>query len=327
MSLRSAFRVSVLTMTIGLLLAAGASAAPFAGKPAVLDIETTCVTGGKDKGRVFVDVAVRYPDAPKAKGAPRHEVLTALRVRDARGELIATHNDRGRAQVDIPGLRSYVHTHQHGLGKAASARALGGRPCGAGSLGRVQVQVNASQRLVRRGAAAQVSAASAQGASASTAETITGVKEAPLNANGCVFDSEGLMDCAGAFLQKVSFVGETVAYANFAFANLLGADFSGVRMGHAQLNQAVLDQADLSGALLGSASLTSASLLGTDLTGAVAPYANFAVAKFVGAKLQGANLTGANLAETSFESSSCDANTIIPGNFGFACTSNTIFKK
>lgn len=315
---------SLLATVLVTALGGVATAAPFAGKPALVAVDAYCAKGGGD---VYVEVAARYSDAPKAKGAKRHLVQSQLQVLDSMGMPIATAGDSGRAQVDIPQLSSYVHTHQHRLGKAASRRLLEGKPCSGNTAVSLRVRVTLGQRLAG-GGKASASAAASQSTTAADAATVTPVASAPTVENGCVFDSKGLMDCSGAFLQKVSFVGEVLAYANFSFANLLGADFSEARMGHVQMNKAVLDQADLSGVELGSASLTSASLIATDLSGAKTPYANFAVAKFAGANLRGANLTGANLAETSFEGANgCDANTKLPAIFGFVCTNSAIVKR
>lgn len=323
---RRVFGLASLLATVFLVTALGgaATAAQFAGKPALVAVDAYCVKGGGD---VFVEVSARYPDAPKAKGAKRHMVQSQLRVLDAMGMPAATDGDSGRAQVDIPQLSSYVHTHQHRLSKAAGRRLLDGKPCSASTAVPIRARATLSQSLAGGGKAG-ASAAASQSTAAAAATAVTPVATAPTVENGCVFDSKGLMDCSGAFLQKASFVGENLPYANFSFANLLGADFAEARLGHAQMNKAVLDQADLSGAELGSASLTSASLIETDLSAVKAPYANFAVAKFDGANLRGANLTGANLAEASFGGANgCDVNTKLPGIFGFVCSNSEIVKR
>lgn len=328
---RGARWVAVLASSIALVGVAGAQAkAPFAGKPRLVDVDAYCVTKGADKGHVYVELAVRYPDAPQARGYNRHDVAAQLEVLNAQGEPVAIDSDRGRAQVDIPELSSYVHTHQHRLSRAVSKVALGGKPCGAAAAP-IRVSARFTQKLSGGGAkgTASVSAAPVTQTSAATATaTVDGVPSAPTVENGCVFDSKGQMDCSGAFLQKVSFVGEALAYANFSFANMLGADLAEARLGHATMNKTVLDQADLADASLGSASLTSASMLETNLAGAAAPYANFAVATLAEADLRGANLTGANLAETKFENGNlCDAQTILPGIFGFGCSNGSIVKR
>lgn len=315
---------SMLATVLAAVLGGTAMGAQFAGKPALVAVDAYCVKGGGD---LFVEVSARYPDAPKAKGAKRHLVRSQLRVLDSMGMPVTTDGDSGRAQVDIPQVGSYVHTHQHRLSKAAGRRLLDGEPCSGNTAVPIRARATLSQRLTGGGKAG-ASAAAGQATTAATAATITPVASAPTVENGCVFDSKGLMDCSGAFLQKASFVGEALSYANFSFANLLGANFSEARMGHVQMNKAVLDQANLSGAELGSASLTSASLIETDLSGAKAPYANFAVAKLAEANLKGANLTGANLAETRFENgNTCDAGTVLPGIFGFACSNGAIVKR
>jgi uncharacterized protein YjbI with pentapeptide repeats len=313
-----------------LLLAPGALAAgspSFGGKPSVVGIEAFCVTKGAERGRVYVDVAVRYFDAKGADEKLHAQVHSHMRILGAGGRVLAVDNDWGREQPDIPGLSSFIHTHQHRLGMADSKRILQGRRCTAATSRVIHVEVELEQRLGAAGKAeadraarvATASDAASTTASSTSAAIVEGVGQAPTDTDGCVYDQKGQMDCAGAFLQFASFVGQKVPYANFSFANMFGADLQEVSLGHATMNQTVLDKANLAGAELGVASLTSASMIETNLSGAQLPYANLANAKFVLANLEGANLLGANLYGVRFESTKCNAETKLPTNFRYSC--------
>lgn len=332
---RKFFGVATALVAAALLLAPGALAAgnlKFGGKPSVEGIEAFCVTKGPEEGRVYVDVAVRYFDVKGADEELHAQVHSHMRILGKDGKVLAVDNDWGREQPDIPGLSSFIHTHQHRLGRVDSERILGGRRCTAVTSRVIHVEVELEQRL---GAASQADAARAarvataseaatEAATSTSAAIVEGVGQAPTDTDGCVFDQKGQMDCAGAFLQKASFVGQKAPYANFSFANMLGADLEGVALGHATMNQTVLDQANLAGAELGVASLTSASLTETNLSGAQLPYANLANAKFVRADVEGANFTGANLYGVHFETTTCNAETKFPTNFRYSCGPNGI---
>lgn len=319
--------LALAVVAVGMCLGSGAAWASFSGKPSVSDLHATCVKSGKDRGTVFVSVAVRYPDAAKRKGFRRHDVRSVLKVRNERGMLVATDTDRGRAQVDIPGAKAYTHTHLHRLGRAASRRALGGGACTARNAAQIQVRAQVTQSLARGGAARASAAAPSQTAAAAATTIVQPSASAPVGLNGCVEDSLGLLDCPGAYLRNVSFTDRAVPYANFSFADLTGADFTEVRMGHVTMNKTILDGAKMVRALLGSASLTSASLNGTNLEGAAAPYANFAVATLTNTNLKGANFSGVNLINVKFEgTNTCDAESIIPHIFGFVCANGVVGK-
>jgi uncharacterized protein YjbI with pentapeptide repeats len=332
---RKVLFVAAALVTAALLLAPVASAGSlkFGGKPSVVGIEAFCVTKGAEQGRVYVDVAVRYFDAKGADDAALHaQVHSHMRILGASGRVLAVDNDWGREQPDIPGLSSFIHTHQHRLGRADSRRILQGRRCTAATSRVIHVEVQLEQRLgtaakpdaARAARLATASAVATETASSTSAAIVEGVAQAPTDTDGCVFDQKGQMDCAGAFLQNASFVGRRVPYANFSFANMLGADLEGVSLGHVTMNQTVLDQANLRGAELGVASLTSASMVGTDLTGAQLPYANLANAKFVGANVEGANFIGANLYGVHFETTKCNAETRFPTNFRYSCSNGEV---
>lgn len=331
--IRRVLVVAPMIVAAALLLApltAASTNLRFGGKPSVVGIEAFCVTKGAEQGRVYIDVAVRYFDAKGADDARLHaQVHSHMRVLGAGGRVLAVDNDWGREQPDIPGLSSFIHEHQHRLGMADSKRILQGRRCTAATSRVIHVEVELEQRLgpAKTAGAARVATAS-ETATASNASTsaaiVEGVGQAPTDTNGCVFDQKGQMDCAGAFLEKASFVGQRDSYANFSFANMVGADLEGVAMGHATMNQTVLDQANLVDAELGVASLTAASLNGTDLSGAKLPYANLANAKFVGANVEGANFIGANFYGVHFETTKCNAETRFPTNFRYSCSNGFV---
>jgi hypothetical protein len=278
---------------------------------------------------VFVDVAVRYFDAKGADEKLHAQVHSHMRILGREGRVLAVDNDWGREQPDIPGLSSFIHTHQHPFGAQESRRILQGRPCTPATSRVIHVEVTLEQRLGPAGAGrvAETEASVSTSATSTSPAIVEGVGAAPTVTDGCVYDPKGQMDCAGAFLQGASFVGERIPYANFSFANMVGADLQEVPLGHVTMNLTDLDQGNLAGAEMGSASLTSTSLIGANLSGAQLPFANLANAKLSGANLEGTNLIGANLVGTQFEATKCNAETKFPGAFPYTCTNGTVARR
>jgi hypothetical protein len=318
---------------LALLVPASAPAqSPFARAAAVRDVDASCLTRGADRGRVVLDVAVRYADAAEPAGFTGHRTRTGIVVRGAGGAVLARDTDRGTAQVDIPSLEGYTHVHRHVLSASESRRVLGGRACGDGRDRFVRMRVRATQTLSRGGggaaasglrAAAAQSGGATQGDTATVATSVAPATGIPEVINGCV-RAVNDWNCQGVDLDGVDLSGSIVAYGDFSFASMENADLQGARMGHVIMNQTKLDGGNLAGALLGSASLTSTSLVGADLTGAVATFANLANAKLTGAKLAGAKLGGANLPGTVFDNATCDAATAFSGAFPHRCVNGLV---
>lgn len=188
----SAVVAAIAVLTASVAGAGAADRSSFSGKPSVADVDALCVSSGKDRGSVFVHVAIRYPDAAAdaASGFARHTVESRVAVRDSGDKLIARDRDRGRAQVDIPEITSYLHTHQHQLSKSESARVLDGKRCTSKTATSIKVAVKARQRLTAAGRSSRAASTSATSASQSTSSGATtaleGASSAPGVENGCV---------------------------------------------------------------------------------------------------------------------------------------------
>lgn len=298
----------------------------FAGRAAVQDVEVSCLTRGANRGRVVVEVSVRYPDVGRSAARRfangRHRVRSSVRLVAPGGGRLASDLDRGTAQVAIPTLSSYVHVHQHRLGRAASRRVLGGRTCGKGAPVSVGVRVRATQVLSSAGEAS-VAATASQTARTSVSAPVAPTASLAAVANGCQLAGQDT-NCHGADLSGQNLFGQILPYSDFSFANMTNVNLEDGRLGHVIMNQTVLDDADLTGALLGLATLSDASLQGTTLTGAKLGFANLVNAKFTGAKLDGADLGGTNLVGTVFDNTSCDGSTSFPTAFPHRCSNGLI---
>jgi hypothetical protein len=330
----SRIAIAIVAMLGGLLavpVVAGAApaasqASAFSGKAAVRSVEAKCVTAGRDRGRVVVEVRVRYPDvagsAARRFANGRHQVRSSIRLIARDGDLLASDLDRGTARVAIPLLSSYVHVHQHRLGRSASRRVLGGRTCGKGAPPYLAVRVRATQRL-SSAARASAAATASQTAGATVPAAVTPAASVAPVVNGCQIVGQDT-NCHGANLDGQNLMEAALPYSDFSFATMEDANLQGARLGHVIMNQTVLDGANMTGALLGVASLSDASLQNTILSQAEMPFANLANAKFTGAHLEGVPMEGANLVGTVFDNTTCDGSTSFPTAFPHRCANGLI---
>jgi uncharacterized protein YjbI with pentapeptide repeats len=313
---------------LSLVLCAAAFAKPsgaFSSKPAVKSLDVTCVTRGALRGRVIVDVRVRYGDARSASrfAGGRHVVNSSLKLRSLGGALLARDRDRGSAQVDIPGVKTYVHAHRHIVSGPDSKAVLSGRECGKGTRPVIRAKTRVTQTLSAGQRRAVAAAPSSQSASGVTTASVDPTANPGTALNGCILVGSDF-NCHGVDLSGENLSGLSIAYGDFSFANLKNANLQDTRMGHVIMNQTILDDANMKGAQFGVASMTAASFLATDLEGAVGIFANLANAKFGAANLQGVDLGGANLVGTVFDNSGCDANTKFPAAFPHQCVNGLI---
>jgi uncharacterized protein YjbI with pentapeptide repeats len=297
----------------------------FSSKAVVKSLDVSCVTRGAQRGRVVVDAGVRYGDARSAArfAGGRHAVSSSLELRSLRGSLLARDRDRGTAQIDIPEITGYLHTHHHVLSSAESKAVLDGARCGDGPAPVVRTRVRVRQTLSTGNRRAVASAGASQSATDATTASVDPTATAGTAINGCLvagsdFNCHGV-DLSGRDLSKIP-----IAFGDFSWANLKNANLQGERMGHVIMNKTILDGANMTGALFGVASLTDASLVGTNLSGAVGIFSNLANAHFGAANLQGTDLGGANLVGTVFENTGCDANTKFPAAFPHQCVNGLV---
>jgi Pentapeptide repeats (8 copies) len=327
-SLRPIAFAAVAASVASLALATGAFAKPsgaFSSKPVVKSLEVSCVTRGELRGRVIVDTRVRYGDARSASrfARGRHLVRSSLELRSLGGALLVRDSDKGTAQVDIPAIKAYVHSHRHVLSRTVSQDVLDGQACGEGPRPAVRVSVQVKQALSAGKGRAVASAATSQSAKGVTTASVDPTASPGTAINGCLVAGSDF-NCRGVDLSGRDLTNVSIAFGDFSFANLKNANLQGERMGHVIMERTVLDGADMREALFGVATLTSASLIGTDLTGAVGIYSNLANTTFSGAHLDAVDLTGANLVGTKFESTTCNDFTRFPAAFPHACNSGLI---
>lgn len=317
-----------LCAALGAPAAAAGAPTAFAGTTSVRSVDAACLTNGPARGRVAIEVRVRYAGTRSALAARyaerRHRVSSAITVLDRRGRTIARHSDRGSARTTIPTQSGYEHAHKHLLGRAASRKLLAGSGCKAGSSAVVRVRVRATQSLGAQASATPRASApiEQQEASTTAAAVVVPASDHPV-VNGCSLLGMDT-NCHGVDLHGAQLGGSVLPYSDFSFASLAGSDLSNARLGHVIMNLTDLTNANMRGAQIGSAGLTSAILAGTDLTGAAAPFANFGNATFTNAKLEGANLIAANLHGVTFTNTSCDGNTKLPAIHPFRCVNGLV---
>ncbi len=103
-----------------------------------------------------------------------------------------------------------------------------------------------------------------------------------------------------ANLKAYSFVGATLAHADFSEVQAEGANFSRADLSLANLRLANLKRADLSDCKAFDADLSGSLLISANFSGATLQEADLRFARAIGANFTGADLSGADLANADF---------------------------
>jgi uncharacterized protein YjbI with pentapeptide repeats len=354
MPLRSLRPFIPATVLAALLVApSGASAgaaAAFVRGVQIDPVALACPRGGPEKGRVVVDVPVRYSDVVASRedgvrGKKQTLAITVQLLSPDSGRVLVTARATAKGQLALKHDR-VDHVHRILLSAKDSAivqrYARGGAGCGGRSLNAVVVKTNATQTVGKARTALRglPGAAATQSSSRTDEASVAATPKVGRVINGCAIKQFTV--CFGTDLSGQSLVGAPLLGAVLMDATLTGTDFTGAGMRAANLTGATgtgpttkfvnatlkdanlaeghFDSAKFTTATLTNANFAEATIVGTDFTGAEMQQVNLSTTSLLNANVSSADLAGVQLGFTIIQNTICDSRTKPSGPPFYRCS-------
>jgi uncharacterized protein YjbI with pentapeptide repeats len=330
--------------------ASAGAAAAFVRGVQIDPVTLACPKGGPEKGRVVVDVPVRYSDVvasreDSVRGQKQTLDVTVQLLSPDSGKVLSSSRSTSKGRLALKHDR-IDHVHRIILSAKDSATvqgyARGGSGCGGRSLKAIVVKTKATQtvgktRTALRGLPA---AAATQSASRTDEASVAATPKVGRVVNGCAIKQFTV--CFGVDLSGQSLVGASLLGAVLMDATLIGTDFTNAGMQAVNLTGATgtgpttkfvkatlkdanfaeghFDSAKFTTANLTNANFAQATIVGTDFTGAVMEQANLSATNLTGSNLSSTDLAGVQLGFTIIKNTICDSKTSASGPPFYMCS-------